>query len=88
MVMTRIQSPIIINNFSNLYINQQVYMNVPVVNYVLNPFEGNINTGYPQGIKIYLQATKEIGKRDDKLDISVSNVKDIIYHFISLTKNI
>ena len=86
--MTRIQSTIIINNFSNLYINQQVYMNVPVVNYVLNPFEGNINTGYPQEIKIYLQATKAIGKRDDKLDISVSNVKDIIYHLISLTKNI
>ena len=48
------------------------------------PFEGNINPVYPQGIRIYLQATKEIDKGYDKLDISVSNSKDIIDHFISL----
>ena len=54
------------------------------VNYVLSPFEGNINTGYPTGLKIYLQATKYIDKETDKLDVSVSNVKDIVDNFISL----
>ena len=34
------------------------------------------------GPKIYLQATNEVDKESDKLDISVSNVKDIIYHFL------
>ena len=37
-------------------------MDPPVVNYVIRPFEENINPGYPQGIKIYLQATKETEK--------------------------
>ena len=45
------------------------------VNYVLSPFEGNINTGDPMGIKLDLQVTKEIDKETDKLDISVSNLK-------------
>ena len=40
------------------------------LNYVLIPSEGNINPGYPTGIKLYLQATKEIDKETDKLDIS------------------
>ena len=51
------------------------------VNYVIIPFEGNINTGYPTGIKLYLQATTEIGKEADKLDISFSNNKDSIDNF-------
>ena len=84
--MTISQAPIIINKFSNLYIIQQAQMDAPVVNYVFRPFEGNINNGYPQGIKPYIQATKEIGKENDKLNISVSNVKYIIYHFLNLTK--
>ena len=54
------------------------------VNYMISPFEGNINLWYPQGVKIYLQPTKEIDKESDKLDISVFNVKDIINHFLSL----
>ena len=54
------------------------------VNCVISPFEGNISTGYPKGIKLHLQATKEIDKETGKLDISVSNSKDIIYHFLSL----
>ena len=54
------------------------------VNCVLRPFEGYINHGYPTGIKIYLQATKEIDKETDKLDISASNSKDIIDNFLSL----
>ena len=59
-------------------------MAAPVVNYVLSPFEGNINPGYPQGLKLYLQETKDIDKESEKLDISVSNTKDVIYHFFSL----
>ena len=58
----------------------------PVVNYVLSPFEGKIHPGYPQGIKHYIQAAKEIYKEYEKLDISVSNSKDIMDHFISLAK--
>ena len=60
MVMETSQAQILINQFINLYVNQHVQMEVPVVNYVLSPFEGNINPGYPQGLKIYLQATNEI----------------------------
>ena len=41
------------------------------VNHVLNPFEGNTNLGYPTGLKLYLQATIEIDKETDKLNISV-----------------
>ena len=57
----------------------------PAVNYVLNSFEGNINPGDPQGLKLYLQETKEIDQESDKLDVAVSNKKGIIYHFISLS---
>ena len=41
------------------------------VNYLLSPFEGNINDGDRMGLKLYLQATKEIYKETNKLDISV-----------------
>ena len=82
--MTISQAQIIINQFSNLSINKQVHMDAPGVNYVLIPFEGNINPGYKQGLKIYLQSTKDIDKVADKLEISVSNAKYIMYHFISL----
>ena len=58
------------------------------VNYVLIPFEGNINYGYPTGIKLCFQATREIDKETDNLDISVSYTKYIVYHFFSLAKNI
>ena len=56
----------------------------PVVNYVISPFEGNINPGDPKGIKLYLKATNQIDKESEKLDISVSNTKDLIDHFLSL----
>ena len=36
------------------------------------------------GDKIYLQATKDIDKEADKLNILVSNDKDSIDHFLSL----
>ena len=39
------------------------------VNYLLRLFEGNINTGYPKGLKIDLQAAKDIYKESKKLDI-------------------
>ena len=54
------------------------------VNYVLSPFEGNINLGDPTGIKLYLQTIKEIDKETEKRDISDSNDKDILDTFISL----
>ena len=39
------------------------------MNYVLRLFEGNINSGYPTRIKLYLQATKDIDKEANKIDI-------------------
>ena len=56
-------------------------MTYPCVNNVISPFEGNINTRKPQGITLYIQATREIEKEYDMLDISVSNTKDIIDNF-------
>ena len=53
-------------------------MDAPVVNYVLSPFKGNINPAGPQGLKFYIQSTKEIYRESDKLDILVSYAKDII----------
>ena len=61
-------------------------MDAPI-KYLLRPFEGNIIHGYPTGIKVYIQAKKQIDKEPDKLDISVSNVKEIIDHFLGLAKN-
>ena len=57
----------------------------PPVNYVLIPFERNTNPGKPTDIKLSLQATKQIDKEYEKLDISFSNAKDIIYHFLSIS---
>ena len=54
------------------------------LNHVFIPFEGNVNPGDTMGIKLYLQETKEIDKETDKLDISVSNNKDIIDHFLGI----
>ena len=71
MVLTRRQAQIITKKFNNISINQQVDMVAAVENYVLIPFEGNINHGYPQGIKNYLQATKETYKEAGKLYPSV-----------------
>ena len=83
MVLTIIQSHILINQFNNPNINQKVHMKDPE-NYVLSPFEGNIYTGYTQVIKLYLISTKEIYKEPNKLDMSVSNFKDIKDHFLIL----
>ena len=73
------------DDINNLNINTQVRIMADPVNYVLSPFEGNTNTGYPQGLNIYLQETKEIHKEPEKLDISVSN-KFLMDHYISLAK--
>ena len=71
MALTSLQTQIFINKFNNLNTNQQVQMASPAVNYVLRPFEGNINPVYITGIKLYLQATKDIDKETNKLYISV-----------------
>ena len=39
------------------------------VNYFLILFEDNINHGDPTGLNFFIQATKEIDKQTDKLDI-------------------
>ena len=80
MVLTRRQEKLLIHQFNNINTNIHVNMAAPII-YVLSSFEGNINTGYPTEIKLHLQATKEIDKEAEKLDISVSNAKDIIDHF-------
>ena len=84
MVLTILQAQTLINRFNHLVINQPVH--ILSVNYVLRPFEGNINPRYPMGIKLYLQATKEIDKETDKINISVSKTKDIIDHFLGAKK--
>ena len=71
MVLMIRKSQILINQFNSLSTNKQVYMVDPFVHYVLIPFEGNINPGYPHGLKFYLLATKGIDKEAEKLDISV-----------------
>ena len=68
MILTKRQSQIIINKFNNLSINKPGQM-ADWANYVIIPFEGKINLGYPQGIKIYLQATKDTENKADKFDI-------------------
>ena len=65
-MVTRSQAQILINQFSNIYINKHVQMAEPVVRFVLIPFEGSINPFYPQGIKLYIQSTKDIYKEADK----------------------
>ena len=82
MVLKSLQAQTLINWFNYMDINQPVQM--VAVNYVLSLFEGNKNPRYSMGIKLYLQASKCIYKETDKLDISVSNYKHIIDHFLSL----
>ena len=60
-------------------------MYFPIVNYVISPFEGNINPGDPQELKLYIQATQEIDNEADKLDISVSNAKGVIDQFLIIS---
>ena len=57
----RRQAQLLINQFNNLNINTHVLMSDPI-NYVFSPFEGNLNPEDPMGIKLYLQAAKEIDK--------------------------
>ena len=87
MALESLQSHILINWFNHKHINQPVQM--AAVNHVIRPFEGTyiLDIGYTTGLKIYLQAKKEIDKETYKLDIPVSNSKDIIYHLLSLYKN-
>ena len=55
-----------------------------VVNCTIIPIKQNTNPVFPQGLKLYLPKTKGIDTDSDKLDISVSDSKEIIYHFISI----
>ena len=57
------------------------------VNYEFSPFEGNIYPGYPTGLKVYLQSTKDIYKETNRLYISVKDSKVIVDHFIILSNN-
>ena len=61
MILTRIQSQLLINQLININTNQQVQMDAPI-NYVVIPFEWVINHIDTAGLKLYPQATKEIGK--------------------------
>ena len=47
MVVKISQAQIFINQFSNISINKQINMADPVLNYVLCPFGGEIDTGDP-----------------------------------------
>ena len=83
MVLTSLQEQTLINWLNHIDINQPVQMES--VNDLFRTFEGNIDPGGPMGIKLYSQATKKIYKETDKLDISVSNAKDIIDHFLGIS---
>ena len=60
MVLTSLQAQELMNWSNHLKIIQPVHMET--VNYVRRPFEGNINPGNPMGLRLDLQATKEIDK--------------------------
>ena len=62
-------------------------MDAPVLKYVLITLEGNINPGYMQELKMYLKLKKDKDKEAEKKDVSVSNSKDIIDHFLIIAKN-
>ena len=53
MVLTRRQEHLFIIELNHINTNQPVQMET--MNYVISPFEGNINTGYPTGLKLYPQ---------------------------------
>ena len=83
MVLTRRQQQNLISKFEKLTVNQKVY-NMAAVNYVLRPSKGNINPRNSQGLKIYLQEIRYTEKYTDKLDIAVSNPRDIVEHLLRL----
>ena len=78
-----LQAKILINRFHHIDTNKPVQM--AAMNDVFSPFEGKINPGDTMGIKLYLQVTREIEKQTDNIDISVSNTKDIIDNFLSIS---
>ena len=59
MLLARIQAQLLVNQFKNININKQVNMADPI-DYVISPFEGNLNHAYPTGLRLYLQETKDI----------------------------
>ena len=85
MVLTRIQLQAPISKLNNTNINQ---IDVDPVIYVLSPFDGILNPIDLHWIKLYLQEKNDIDKQDEKLDISISNTKYILDHFLSQAKSI
>ena len=73
MILKFLLAQMLMNLFKHLNINQPVYM--AAVFYFISPLEENIHPVDPMGLKIYLQAAKEIDKETEKLDSSVSNVQ-------------
>ena len=53
MVLNIIQAQLLINQLKHININKLVHMED--VNYVFSPFEGNISSKYPTGIKFVLK---------------------------------
>ena len=54
------------------------------VSFVLNPFLGDINPGTDGGAKLYSKVT---AKRDEKLQVSQKNSKDILQAFVKDASN-
>ena len=82
MILASLQSQTLINWLNLISINEPVQM--AAVNYVPIPFERKMDPGDPTSFKLYLQTTKKIDKETDKLDISLSNSKEIVDQFLSL----
>ena len=54
-------------------------------NYLIRPFEDNINHKEPQGLKYYIQKTKGVEKEADELDTWIWISKVNIDHLLILT---
>ena len=78
MVLARRQARIIITQLNNLNLYQPSHMVSPVANYLLSPFEDNINHGDPYRIKLYIQEKYYIDKEAGNFDILVSYFKGIL----------
>ena len=62
--LTLTQESNIISYFGGLRVNwlASQLQNMAAVNFFLSPFKGNINPGYPRGLKLHLQKAKDIDK--------------------------
>ena len=83
-MLTRRLVQLLMAQLNNLNVNTCVQNMVAAVNCVLSPSKERINPIDTHEIKKYFQATKKIEKDAYKLDISVSNAKDIVEHVLIL----